>query len=216
MNFLALFLIALLPGADAWCCRACGKCMCSLYGVCPSPTAAQPPFDLHSLSSQQVAEFIASISPNGSRQWCPAGCTLIELFNATLFLEHGWHGKRLAAFLQEHEARFNAHVVHNATLREAHCQWLASHKVLPSGLKSEQYLALVTRMQGALKSANASFGSSSGDGSTLSKSSSSSGAQGSGSGHNNKDYGELGGTGGGKRRLKLLGSKRTRKERKRA
>ena len=97
------------------------------------------------LSSQQVAEFIASISPNGSRQWCPAGCTLIELFNATLFLEHGWHGKRLAAFLQEHEARFNAHVVHNATLREAHCQWLASHKVLPSGLKSEQYLALVTR-----------------------------------------------------------------------
>ena len=193
----------LFAGADAWCCRACAKCMCTVYGVCPSPSEVQPPFSLPQLTVAQVADFIVSISPNGSRQWCTPGCALLENFNASLFIEHGWHGKRLASFLKEHESRFSADVVHNMTLREAHCEWLASHKILPSGLKSQQYLALVTRLQGALRSANASLDA---DGVSSSSSTTSSlpSAPAATDAATTTGHGEA----VGKRRLKLLGAKR--------
>ena len=177
--------------------------MCIVYGVCPIQTAAQPQFNLHDLSVKQVVSFIASLQPGGSRDTCQPGCTTIELFNTTLFEAHGWNGKRLAAFMLEHEARFTSSVVHNVTAREAHCTWLASHKVLPEGLKGEQYLALATRLQGALKSANASL-----DGGRAKRAADGGSGGGSGGG------GFGGGGGAAKRRLKIHGGgKRARHER---
>ena len=152
-----LLLLSHVPLLHAWCCRACGKCMCSLYGVCPRPQVPQQPFHLPDLNTKEVAAFVASIRPDGHRNSCPAGCTLIELFNATEFEERAVTGKRLASLLLEHEARFTSAVVHNSTLRAAHCEWIAGQHLLPMGLKDEQYLALVVRLREALTQSNASL-----------------------------------------------------------
>ena len=154
--------------AEAWCCRACSKCMCTIYGVCPSSSssdkgngsssgggaAAKP---LKAFTVQQVSEFIASIGANGSRNSCAPGCTLLDLYDATRFTKLNVNGNDLHKFFSEHESRFTREAMHNTTQRAAHAEWLASHGYFgeKSGLKTEQILALTTRLRDALRDAGA-------------------------------------------------------------
>ena len=118
--------------------------------MCPAPTAPSPPAGkLHGLSVSDVATFVSSIGPSGSRQVCPPGCPLIEYFNASRFVERGITGGMLARLVRAHDAR---EWVHNNTLRAAHAEWLAAHG-LPETLKAEQRLAMMTRLRDALRHA---------------------------------------------------------------
>ena len=118
--------------------------------MCPAPTAPSPPAGkLHGLSVSDVATFVSSIGPSGSRQVCPPGCPLIEYFNASRFVERGITGGMLARLVRAHDAR---EWVHNNTLRAAHAEWLAAHG-LPETLKAEQRIAMMTRLRDALRHA---------------------------------------------------------------
>lgn len=126
--------------------------MCEIYGVCPAP-AKQVDADkqLHILSAEDVAEFIVSLGPNGTRQTCPDGCTIYEHFNASRFVERGINGAALARLTHAHE---NRAWVHNTSLREKHAEFLAGHGVFgAAGLKGEQRIALMTRLRDALRHA---------------------------------------------------------------
>lgn len=151
----AILVLAQLPVGRAWCCRACGKCMCELYGVCPAPAQASSTSQsaLHALSVADVAAFVESIGPNGSRQTCPSACPLVGLLNASLFVRGAVDGRTLARLVRAHDDRA---WVHNETLRAAHAEMLAEHRVFGGGhvgLKSEQRIALMTRLRDALRHA---------------------------------------------------------------
>lgn len=160
----SLILLALhLASVDAWCCRACAKCMCTVYGVCPSnPSGAgdnksqsERSTPLKDFTVDQVVAFVDSITPRGVRDTCTPGCQLIEYFNSSLFRKHAIRGEKLFHFFANHEARFTKDVIHNTTARADHSIWLASHGFFPDGLKGEQYLALTTRLRDALRDAGA-------------------------------------------------------------
>ena len=122
--------------------------------MCPPPAAAPPSKPLpalHDLSVAEVAAFVASLGPSGSRQTCLPGCPLVNYFNASQFIERGMHGAALARLVHAHDARA---WVHNISLRAAHAAWLTSHGVLGADdLKSEQRIALMTRLRDALRHA---------------------------------------------------------------
>lgn len=143
----------LLATANAWCCRSCANCMCTLYGVCKTDSgAALPPLaPIGSLTIEHVAGFVDSLRPGGTRQTCPARCPLPALLNGSRFAEHRIDGFRLAQLIHEHEARTSK----NMTLRRHHGDWLASSGLLPDGLDSEQYIAIGTRLRDALRQAGA-------------------------------------------------------------
>jgi len=142
--------------AHAWCCRSCGKCMCELYGVCPAPSTSAPPPpapSLATLSVADVAAFIASLAPDGSRQFCPPGCSVPDKLNASLFLERHIDG---AMLLRLYEAHNEPSWVHNATLRAAHSEYLASQRLFGGAgvaIKHEHHIALMTRVRDGVRQA---------------------------------------------------------------
>ena len=161
---LLLLMLCSTPVCEAWCCRACAKCMCTVYGVCPSgrsaagsngSSAKSQSTALRKFSVEQVVAFISSVGVNGSRQTCTPDCALLQLFDGSLFRKQDTDGEKLAHFFHAHETRFTREVIHNNTARAAHAGWVASHGFFPGGLNGEQYLALTTRLRDALRDAGA-------------------------------------------------------------
>lgn len=152
----ALLLASHARPSSGWCCRACGKCMCSSYGVCPAMPPSVPPLNqnLDEWSVGDVGKFVGSLAVNGSRaRTCPDGCELLRHFEAERFERAGVTGKRLASIVHGHEHRFiyKPGAQKNVTERKAHASWLETHGLLPPGLSSEQHLAFYTRLKDALR-----------------------------------------------------------------
>ena len=157
-SFRRLMLWMLLAEVDAWCCRACHKCMCSVYGVCPVPQApVQLTVPFHQLTTAGIADFVDSLRPNGSRDSCPPGCTLTPLLNGSAFAAHGIDGPTLLQMLQTHEENLPSSAMHNITLRTAHARWLETQ--LPPSIvgtfsaknREERLFATITRVRDAIR-----------------------------------------------------------------
>lgn len=101
-------LLALLPGAAPWCCRACGKCMCKVYGKCPPSPDLSLPEELRHWSTTHVQQFVRSISLGGSRQTCPKQCGAVLALNETLFAARGVDGPALELMFQTFARQENA------------------------------------------------------------------------------------------------------------
>ena len=154
------YLLALLiytQSASCWCCRSCGKCMCEVYGVCPVPDKTEPPptKSLQDLSADEVATFIASLGPNGSRQTCPAACPLIEQMAllSNKIRERSIHGHELLKLVHAHS---HPAWVHNATLRSNHAEYLIATLGVfdKNGPKAgEKSISVMTRLRDAFKHA---------------------------------------------------------------
>ena len=147
----------LLPLAHAWCCRACLKCMCSIYGSCPA-TKAVPLLDvpLRQLSTAGVAAFVDSLRPGGTRDTCPPGCKLTPLLNGSIFAERELDGTRLIDIVRQHEEGLPSSAVHNSTIRARHVEWLASLRLvpahaLPAKEREERLLGLLNRLREAVR-----------------------------------------------------------------
>ena len=130
--------------------------MCTLYGVCPKAPPSSPPLqqDLDRWSVSEVAAFVASLGVNGTRQTCPPGCLLVQLFEPDRFVKQGVAGTRLHSIIRGHERRFIALPKAentNASVRKAHGHWLESHGLLQPGVSTEQTLAFYMRLKDALR-----------------------------------------------------------------
>ena len=123
--------------------------MCSVYGHCPPPTTAEPPPlpPLQELSASAVSGLVDSLRPEGSRDSCPAGCTLLALFNGTAYQQRGINGPRLARILRQHERGLPKSQQHNETARRLHGEWLASLGVIPPQADLDQRLGYATRLK---------------------------------------------------------------------
>ena len=165
----ALFLLIIGPPvAYCWCCRACAKCMCTVYGSCPAdgkaatnpvPPLSQP---LHELGVAAVAEFVTSIQMGGSRNPCPPGCNLLRLFNASAFLERRISGSMLAQIIEQHEKGLPKEAVHNETARSLHGEWLRSLGLMPFSASLDQRLAFLSRLREAVQQASGAASSTDG------------------------------------------------------
>jgi hypothetical protein len=151
-----LVIALLMPLAHAWCCRACSKCMCSIYGSCPA-TKAVPLLDvpLRQLSTAGVAAFVDSLRPGGTRDTCPPGCKLTPLLNGSIFAERELTGARLIDIVRQHEEGLPSSAVHNSTIRARHVEWLASLRLvpahaLPAKEREERLLGLLNRLREAV------------------------------------------------------------------
>ena len=135
---------ALLSSAVAWCCRACGRCMCDSYGVCGVKASAMPP--LPTWSAADVASFIESLAENGSRNLCPSGCRTPSLFNGSRF--DGMSGLLLHELLTARSAA-------EAQLRSPNAT--AAEKANASALRAQLALGLLPHNVDATRVAPAFF-----------------------------------------------------------
>jgi hypothetical protein len=105
-----LSLLLCLQGAAPWCCRACGKCMCKVYGFCPPPARPDQtlPASVQLWTPQDVAAFVRSISVGGAQQTCPANCPLLTALNAGRFEQRGMTGRQLEALFAAFATTENA------------------------------------------------------------------------------------------------------------
>ena len=153
-----LALLQLLAGAAGWCCRACAKCMCASYGVCPPPP--QPPrHDRHDArriaawNASSVAAFVRSLGPEGARQSCPAACPIVTLIAAAAPAFERIDGATLSNLLDTHSERLRA-AGKNETARVAHAAWCvargAALGVFPVPVKPDRAIAFFTRLHGAI------------------------------------------------------------------
>lgn len=153
----ALLAVVHIPLVHGWCCRACSKCLCSVYGSCPTPKAV-PPTDVpvRQLSTAGVSAFVDSLRPGGTRDSCPPGCKLTPLLNGSIFLERGVDGAGLIDIVTQHAEGLPSSSVHNDTFRAQHVEWLASlHLVAPHALpakeREERLLGVANRLMDAVR-----------------------------------------------------------------
>jgi hypothetical protein len=150
----ALVALATLGCARGWCCRACGKCMCASYGVCPAlPPGADPgppSTPLPTWTATDVATFISSLRVNGTRQTCPQGCPVIGHFDPDRFLARGVDGPKLLHLMRGHEDHLKAGAAKNLTLRAAHAEWWRGHALAPE-LADGERLAFANRLRDVVR-----------------------------------------------------------------
>ena len=151
----ALVVLLSAGAADAWCCRACHKCMCSVYGFCPPGTATVrvstlPELRLREASVTEVGGFVDSLRAGGARDICPPGCTLLEAFNSSRFVAQRIDGAGLLRFVRHHEEGLPRESIHNDTLRLAHARWIQSTALLPPSAKPDVALAFANRLRDAV------------------------------------------------------------------
>jgi len=147
-----------LPLASAWCCRACGKCMCDSYGVC-APNPPEGRASVHTWSVEEVSTFVESLSFSGEngRDTCPAGCKTPSLFNGShaRFTNGNIDGKALHERLVAQSALESAVRNPNITVSNVTEKRLAfATGLLPDGPDpSRVYLAFWNRLHLSIKSA---------------------------------------------------------------
>ena len=155
---LCLVLLELHAGTAGWCCRACAKCMCANYGVCPPlpPPLRHDRLDVRHVAAwnaSSVAAFVRSLGPDGARQSCPPTCPIVALFATTAQAFEIIDGAALSALLQTHSERLRA-AGKNETARAAHAAWCAARGavmgIVPSPVKPNQAIAYFSRLHGAI------------------------------------------------------------------
>ena len=131
--------------------------MCTVYGSCPADgkAAAKTPVaplgrPLKELDVRSLADFIDSIRGGGTRNPCPAGCNLLNLFNSSAFVERGINGAALARIIEQHQQGLPREAIHNETARSLHGEWLRSLGLMPPSASLDQRLAFLTRLREAV------------------------------------------------------------------
>lgn len=129
------------PSLVARCCSDCWRCRCAAVGECvPAPfppTVLLPP--LEQWTSEEVAAFLRSLGPKGSRQTCPATCPVQALFSAKTVQrasQVGLNGSHLFEILRSQTRTPHHKLLHGAVAETADPMFL---RRLVTALRQEVY-----------------------------------------------------------------------------